>query len=180
MGTMTAQILVGSAHPYHDGIDPTHYLFLSENSRPSWLLTSQNLFSNDFDRHPPLRSPIVWIPTVSNMLEDALLMIAYYILRNPGVRALANSFTDMKRAQRRELYEMFTEEQREQLYQECRRIQNFPKLIVSVFHHSSIRSQVAVLEQYQMDFEVCVVCYSRMHSGRKGEVEIWGTPPSNR
>lgn len=50
------------------------------------------------------------------MLEDALLMIAYSIVRNPQIRTLASSFTDMKRAQRRELHDMFTGEQREQFH----------------------------------------------------------------
>ncbi|MEW6260776.1 MAG: hypothetical protein AB1547_12850 [Thermodesulfobacteriota bacterium] len=178
MGTLTAQILVGSTHPYHEGIDPTHYLFLSENSRPAWLLTSQNIFSRDFDRHPPIPSSIVWIPTVENMLEDALLMIAYFIARNPEIRSLLRSFTDMPQVRRCELYDLLTGEQRHQLYQQCRRIENFPKLIVSVFRHSTIQKQIAVLEQYRMDFEVCMVCYSRLHSGMKGETEIWGAPPT--
>lgn len=180
MGTMTAQILVGSAHPYHDGIDPTHYLFLSENSRPAWVLTSQNVFSDHFDRHPLISSPIIWIPSVENMLEDALLMIAYYITQNPEIRTMVRSYTDMRQAQRRQLYDMFTHEQRHQLYRQCRQIENYPKLIVSVFHYSTIRTQISVLKQYQMDFEVCMVCYSRIHSGKKGETEIWGAPTTKR
>lgn len=180
MGTLTAQILVGSAHPNHDGIEPTHYLFLSENSRPAWILTSQNISSLNFDRHPPIRSSIVWIPTVENMLEDALLMIAYYIVRDPDIREMANSFTEMKRAQRQELYGLFTAEQRQELYRKCRQIERFPKVIVSIFHDSSIRSKVAVLEHYQMDFEVCMVCYSRSSTGWRNKPEIWGEPPEIR
>ena len=38
MATITAHILVGSAHPNHGGILRTHSLFLSENSRPAWTL----------------------------------------------------------------------------------------------------------------------------------------------
>ncbi|WP_051328114.1 hypothetical protein [Desulfatirhabdium butyrativorans] len=180
MGTFTAQILVGNSHPYHDGIEPTHYLFLSENSRPAWMLTSQNVIPRDFDRHPPIPSPIVWIQTVENMLEDALLMIAYSIARNPEIQTMARSFTDMRHARRRELYDMFTEEQRHQLYQKCRQAENFPKLIISVFQHSTIRNQIAVLEQYRMDFEVCMVCYSKMQNGMNGQTEIWGAPPTTR
>jgi len=74
MATMTAQILVGRPHTNHDGINPTHYLFLSENSRPAWVLVSQNIFPKEQRDH----SRITWIPTVENMLEDALLMIALH------------------------------------------------------------------------------------------------------
>jgi hypothetical protein len=33
MATLTAQILVGGSHPNQGGINPSHYLFLSESSR---------------------------------------------------------------------------------------------------------------------------------------------------
>lgn len=38
MAAYTAQALVGQAHPNHGGITPTHRLYLSENSRPAWIL----------------------------------------------------------------------------------------------------------------------------------------------
>ena len=44
MGTVTAQILIGSPHPNDGGIIPSHYLFLSENDRPSWTLVRANIF----------------------------------------------------------------------------------------------------------------------------------------
>jgi hypothetical protein len=50
MGTITAQILVGSPHLYHDGLMPTHQVFLSENSRPARVLTRPGLV-------PPLPTP---------------------------------------------------------------------------------------------------------------------------
>ena len=70
MGTMTAQILVGSSHPNHDGIQPTHWLFLSENSKSAWVLTSQNIFEEDITTNQ-----IIWIPSIDNMLEDAFSKI---------------------------------------------------------------------------------------------------------
>lgn len=67
MATLTAQILIGEGHPNHDGINPSHYLFLSENSRSAWVLLPENIFSQSSKRTPK----ITWIPTVDNMLEDA-------------------------------------------------------------------------------------------------------------
>jgi hypothetical protein len=60
MGTMTAQILVGSGHPYHDGISPSHYLFLFENNQPAWVLVKENIFpgnTREIDK-------ITWAPTL--------------------------------------------------------------------------------------------------------------------
>ncbi len=79
MATFTAQILVGSPHPNHGGINPTHSLFLSENSRPAWILV------DPYPDSGPRNSRIVWIPTLENMLEDALLMIAVYVCKDDGI-----------------------------------------------------------------------------------------------
>ncbi|WP_121661857.1 hypothetical protein [Metabacillus litoralis] len=74
MGTFTAQLLVGQAHPYEGGIcGITHTLQLSENGRPAWVLVSTN------DEKDTKITKITWIPTLEHMLEDALLMIGLYV-----------------------------------------------------------------------------------------------------
>lgn len=88
MATLTAQILVGSPHPNHDGLNPSHYLFLSENDRPAWVLVHQNIF----EEQKTDVGKITWIPTVENMLEDALLMVAIYIQKNHEIIEMAKSF----------------------------------------------------------------------------------------
>ena len=77
MSTITAQILIGTEHPYHGGVNPTHFLFLSENDRPAWILVNENITEeiNGSDR-------IVWNPTTDNMFEDALFMINLYVEKN--------------------------------------------------------------------------------------------------
>ena len=71
MGTFTAQILVGTPDLYHGGIIPTHYLFLSENDRPAWILEDKSGSQN-----------VVWVPTIEDILEDALLMIAVHVCKD--------------------------------------------------------------------------------------------------
>src|SRR5690554_6680116 len=74
MGTFTAQILIGKNHPYDGGIHSiTHTLFLSENSRPTWVLKNEGAKKKD---------SIIWITTVENMLEDGLLMLGVYVLKD--------------------------------------------------------------------------------------------------
>jgi len=84
MSAITAQILVGQAHPNLGGINPTHYLFLSENSRPVWILVPQNLWELESSIN---EKKVTWIPTVENLLEDALLMIGIHVLKNPPRKA---------------------------------------------------------------------------------------------
>ena len=74
-----------------------------------------------------------------------------------------------------ELYSDFDEKQRNNLYQKCRELSEFPKLIISVFRTSSIESQLAVLEKYKMDVEVCTPIYSRLYSGWLNETRIEGS-----
>lgn len=170
MATLTAQILVGSRHPNHGGINPTHYLFLSENSRPAWILVEQNVFPGGETRNPR----ITWIPTIENMLEDALLMIAIHVVRNRGLAGLANSFSPGIKSERVELNSQLERAQRNQLYKKCREIKEFPGIVVSAFEGSSIISQLPVLNKYRMDVEVCRVIYSRLYSPWKEETDVSG------
>jgi hypothetical protein len=152
MGTFTAQILAGVPHLYHGGIIPTHYLFLSENSRPSWTLVNQNVV----DRSEDKEKPIVWIPSVENMLEDALVMVAIHVIKNKQIIDLAQKMYKNIEGSHLELHENLTESQRREIYQECRRIENWPKMVITVMKGSSIKRQISVLKKYLLDAEICI------------------------
>ena len=171
MGTLTAQILIGSPHPNNDGIIPSHYLFLSENSAPSWSLVKENVDNEDKNKYPN----IVWLPTVENMLEDGLLMVAAHVLKNHEILEMAKDYTNQIESKRLELYSDLDDGQRNNLYQKCRELSKFPKLIISVFRSSSIETQLAVLEKYDMDVEVCAPIYSRLYSEWQNETRIEGS-----
>ena len=165
MATLTAQILVGCPHPNHDGINPTHFLFLSENDRPAWVLVNQNVF-----RDGGRDCRITWIPTKEDMLEDAMLMIAIHVLKNRETIEQAKVFNNDIEKDFVQLYTDLDEAQRKQLYQKCREVSDFPKVIISVFLGSTIDECLPVLEQYKMDVEVCRVGYSRLHSSWTNEL----------
>ena len=172
MGSFTAQILIGDAHPNHGGIIPTHFLFLSENDRPAWILVNENISNQG---KPKDICRIVWIPTVEDMLEDALLMAAIHVAKNPEVIVLAKSFSSRVQQDRLELYSDLNDDQRKELYRKCRMINDFPKLVISVFEGSTVKNQLAILEKYNMDVEVCTVGYSRISSGWREETIIEGS-----
>jgi len=152
MGTLTAQILVGTPHLYHGGIAPSHYLFLSENSRPAWILVNQNIF----DESEVKENRIVWIPSVENMLEDALAMIAIHVIKNKQIIDFAQRMYKNIEGPHLEVYENLTESQRQEIYQECRRNENWPKIVVTVMKGSSIKHQISVLKKYSLDAELCI------------------------
>lgn len=166
MATFDKMILIGSTHMYHGGIIPTHYMFLSQNSRPAWILVNQNIIEDKNISN----TKIVWIPTVENMLEDAFLMIAVHINKNSKILELAKSFYSNIESNRIELYECFKESQREELYKNCRQIKDYPDLIITCFHSIS-NNDLDVIKKYKMDVMVCDKKYSRSHSVWSNETE---------
>lgn len=165
MATMTAQILVGGSHRNHGGIIPTHVLFLSENSRPAWILASQQIYADD----PVDTQRIIWIPTVERMLEDAIVMIAMHVVRDPGVIDAASACFENPESKRLELY-ADAKAGIDGLYEAARAISGFPKLIVSTFAGSTINRQLPVLREYSMDVEVCPSAYRREWSEWRQQV----------
>lgn len=171
MATLTTQILIGKGHSNHDGINPSHYLFLSENSRPAWILLPENIFSQSNKKS----QKITWIPTVDNMLEDAFLMIAIHIIKNQQIIDLGQSYSEKIESERLELYHDLNDSQRQELYTKCQEIANYPKLIISVFKDSTIQSQLSIINNYQMDVEVCCLKYSRLFSTWSNKIIIEGS-----
>jgi hypothetical protein len=143
MATITASVLIGTAHRYHGGINPTHLLLLSENDRPAWQLT-------------PLHTSepkTVWIPTVENMLDDGLLMVGMLVIRDEWL--LHGAKFKVNYEERALLYDDIAEADRRHLYELCRKLKTETKLIISVFKGSSIANQLDVVGNYAFPVEVC-------------------------
>ena len=164
MATMTAQILVGGNHRYHGGIIPTHAVYLSENSRSAWILMSHEMYPEGL----PDTRRIIWIPTVERMLEDAIVMIALHVVRDPRVIDVASACFDRPEGDRLELYDD-AKAGLEGLYEAARSVDGFPKLVVSTFAGSTIAPQLPILQEYPMDVEVCPSSYRREWSEWTGE-----------
>ncbi len=167
---MTAQILVGRAHQNHGGINPSHYLFLSENSRPAWVLVPQNIFTESRENES---KKITWIPTLEYMLEDALLMIGLYVLEDEKLCDLAEKYFKDFKAKRVALYDDIREEDRKHLYQECRKLDYDFKIVITTF--DSKRFNFKFLEEYSMDLSICTPDYRRWYSVWDKEVHIKGS-----
>jgi hypothetical protein len=152
MATLTANILVGKSHTYDGGIQPTHQLFLSENSMPAWILMPNNLLS--IPSPDDISEKVIWHPTLENMLEDALLMIALYVLRDADVQSAARQYFQWNNESRVEVYRI-DPEHRIMLYAMCRKLTQRYKVVVSVFLGSSIAKHLSMLKEYDMEAEIC-------------------------
>lgn len=117
---------------------------------------------------------IVWTPTLDCMLEDALLMVALYVVEDTTSRQIAGTSLDVGSGRALEVGTAFSEQTREKLYAHCRAMDNRYKLVLTVLEGSSIGRQLGVLEMYSMDVEVCTPRYSRSYSRWRDEVIVKG------
>ncbi|MCD8510056.1 MAG: hypothetical protein LRY73_09430 [Bacillus sp. (in: Bacteria)] len=142
MGTFTTQLLAGNAHPYDGGINSiTHTLYLSENSRPVWILQT-----NDGKRI------MRWIPTLENMLDDGLLMIGLYVLKDETLWRMKKQYFANERPDFIELYHDVKPEHLENMYSHCRQLKDSRKIMLSVFAGSSIEKRLPILKKLSIGY----------------------------
>ena len=154
MSTITVQILIGTEHPYHGGINPTHFLFLSENDRPAWILTNENITGEN-----PDIEKIIWNPTTENMLEDALFMINLYIEKDKTLIAyLKENHKKIDfNADNISIPEILDKKDLEKIYQlnlDLLKKNKSIKLIISIFADSSLKDIVKRLNGSEIKCEI--------------------------
>ena len=159
MGTITAQIVVGTPDLYHDGINPTHFLFLSENDRPAWILVGENIADSPKKSRQP---KIVWIPTVEGILDDAFLMIGLHVIKDRELIRIAKPLFKNKSQTMVELYNDIDKADLILLRNKNKDIikKYNIKFIVISFQGSSIFRHLPLVKDYRVGIEVCVSKYS--------------------
>lgn len=168
MATITAHILIGSGHLYQDGIEPSHRLYFLENSRPSLVLLSE------VAQGGVEPGKVTWIPTLENTLEDALLMIAIHVIKEPEIVEMASQLFRSQENNWVVMYDDVNPQDLALLYQRCRALENTFKLVITVLRGSSIEDQLKVLDQYKMDLEVCQPKFVRLYSNWLNQTRVEG------
>ncbi len=172
MSTITAQVLVGRMNPNHNGINPTHLLCLSENSRPALILLDEDLSSSRKKRN---RS--VWIPTIEDMVNDIMLMIGALVLKDKKIVDIIKNYLKEKNLNNIELSSDFQPQDLKELYAANKEImKNYKdlKVTLSVFDESSLENKLSTLKDYDINIEVCVSKYLRFFSDWSKKVIIDG------
>jgi len=158
MATTTAIILIGRAHHNDSGINPTHLIRLTENSRPA--LTLQSIDGK--------AEPIIIIPTIDNMVDDIYLMISVFILNelNPG--------KELQTKELKSMYEIFSEQERFGLYEETKAlIDKFEiKVVFNILDGSHLLCQIDNIKQYPNDFEITVPYVKKEYSAWSRKVKF--------
>lgn len=152
MGTITAQILVGNEHQFHGGIIPTHVVYLSENSRPAWILDIVDMFNEETKK-----KFVRWIPTVENTLEDAMLLIGIHVIKDEQIIKLAKEFCKVDNLNDLEVYEAFSNEDLGTLYNHMRESMIEYSIALTVFNESHIMEQVKILNTYSCKSNIFMI-----------------------
>ncbi len=160
MASYTAQFLIGSSHPNHGGIILFDRIYLSENGRPVFILEIDK--GNKEEK---------WIPTIEGALEDALLMIGVYLLKDEVLVKEVSNYIPLNQQEMVELYEI-EDKNLKDLYSLNRTVfkKYGLKIVLTILDGSLLRGQITVLKNYQVDMEVCLPVYSRVYSEWRGEV----------
>ena len=158
MATTTATILVGHAHPNDGGINPTHFIQLTENSRPVLILRSVD--GND--------EPRIMIPTLENMVDDIYLFIATYVLQ------VVKSARPINDPTRESMYELYTQEERKALYAETLKAlqQKKFKVVFHILQGSYLLRQLELINRYPANVEVTTPYLTKEYSDWTGEVKV--------
>lgn len=172
MGTITAQILIGEGHPNDGGIRPEYTMQLSENSKLHWNLNNNIKYL----AKPPTVAELKkmsyygWFPSVEHVLEDGLLMIGLHVVKDTNLIKLAQEIYPPMMEETLWVHEIddkagLLPSRRQELYDALREIEDWPKLMVSVFMNSALGSHLQVLEELPIDIEICQWTRVRCNKG---------------
>ena len=150
MSSVTSMVYVGYGHPNDGGIHPIATIQLEEGSRPNFSI----LFGGR----------ALYIPTIENMLDDLIFMIAVEVIKSPlaiqlfnqhyivGVNKEKKSASQNRRIQ---MYDDFNEASRLIIYSALKATVKLPKVIICLFKGSELCNSAINIQNYNLEFEIC-------------------------
>jgi hypothetical protein len=151
MSTTTAIAMIGDAHSYDGGVSAKHLLYLTENSRPSLQLFRLQTNAQE----PRLGLVAIWTPTVENILEDLLLLIAAAASGDSALRQEILRSVAADELSKLCLYGI-AEERRKELYGLLLKTKLSTKLVLTLLEGCTLLNQIDRLPQYDLDCELCI------------------------
>lgn len=159
MASTTAFIFVGGTDLYHGGIYPTHFIELTENSRPALILHSYQV----------KRPPLVVIPTVENMADDVFLMICVYIMKK------LNPVKQLHTKNKTSLYDILEDQERFELYKQAKAIfeTNYIYIVFNLLIGSTLLRQIDKIKEYPINCEVTVPLFKKVFDRYNAETSYY-------
>ena len=156
MSTITAFILIGTAHQNQSGIIPTHYIALYESDHPS--LSLHKLDSG---------KEIIRIrPTVEKLVDNIYLLIHTFILK-----AEVNLTDGMNGKEIHGLYNVRKANMTYEQIMESLETYDF-KVVFNILSGSTLLNQLDRIRDYPNDFEVITPKFRKEYSYQTEKVEF--------
>ena len=154
MGTLTAFIFIGTSHPNHGGINPTHCITLSENSRP--CLQMKRIDDNE--------EIIRIIPTIENMVDDIYFLIYSFILKKNY---------EKQEFHLKEMYSLFNADERKSIYNEVKKelLDKNIKIVFNILKGSTLINKIDEIKKYPNDYEVTAPLFKKEYNQWTGKIE---------
>lgn len=173
MPAVCSLILVGNPHPNDGGNRAFAEITQESGARPllqmKWKLPRKSTDTEFF-------RTFKMIPTIENMVDDSILLVAYAVCRHPKIFAKVNEMTHDKALNSKKLsmYEDFSIEQRLELYEELKKIGDLPKISWCLFRDSDFKESIIHLKEYLMECEVTQSIYTVEYCNYTKKWDVYG------
>lgn len=166
MSAITAQIILGKAHPNDGGVTPGYTLYLHEGDKCAWSIHRLNLEDSQCEKLG------YWFCAPSQIMADALLLAAFYAAEQGAYSEhLLNVFPSAKTFRVGSFELALTD--RLELLDMVKKIP-MPKLVISIFQGSSLKGQTGLLADFPFDCEVCESVSYRIRSQWDSDPNLGG------
>lgn len=169
MSNITASLLIGRSST-KDGIYATHSMYLIEDEQPVWFLQETGIEQTELEG-----SCVTWLPRSESILEDGLLMIALYVVKNKDFVELAQKYIHGIGGDKADLNMDVKKENLAELRNKCRNLNFGKKVVITVLEGSAIANDLSILENYRIPLEVCVPQYIRRAQDQNYDFFVTGT-----
>jgi len=156
MATITAFILVGTAHQKQSGIIPNHYITLYESENPSLSLYS-------FDNNKEI---IRIRPSINKLVDNIYLLIHTFVLK-----ADVNSVNGMNG---KEIHKLFNDRKRDITCEKImKNLKTYElKVVFNILTGSKLLNQLDRIKDYPNDFEVTTPIFRKEYNEQTGKIEL--------
>jgi hypothetical protein len=169
MAALTSIIFIGQPHPNSGGIRPWAIVRFEEGSHPYFLFNPSKK-----NRRP---RQLNLIPTADHMLDDLLLMIAYFICQVPAlVDSLDQHCLPVLDEGRIDMNKDVPAELRFALYEGVKKLNDLPKISICLFANSWLASSISPIMHYAFECEASRPVFLYKYSAWSDSWEMSGKP----
>ncbi|MFH0882452.1 MAG: hypothetical protein V2A56_05665 [bacterium] len=153
MPSYAAQMLIGKKDDAGQGIIPTHQLYFSQQTSPSWTLIEETVDRPD---STGVRKKVHWTTSEDHALEDGLLLLGIHLFKDGELLRIAEESLARTSVDIFNPDQQFGEHLLAKLRARCRDVSGELTCVLTLFVDSVLTGQARMLNDYAMDIELCL------------------------